>query len=42
MEVFLQNIDSAINAADVYLLGLSIHNNPVGEGLYVNVLFLNK
>ena len=37
MGVLLQNTDSAINAADVSLLGLSIHNNTVGEGLYVNV-----
>jgi hypothetical protein len=42
MEVFLQNIDSVINEADVYLLGLSVLDNPVGDGLYVNVQLLNK
>jgi len=41
MEVFLKNADFAINGAEVCLINLSILDNPVGIGLYVNLQLLN-
>ena len=42
MKICLQNANSAINGSNLYLIGLSILNNPVGDGLYANGQFLKR
>jgi hypothetical protein len=42
MGVFQQNAMSVVNGADISLINPSIHNKPIGKGLYVNGPLFNK